>query len=195
LTASQKPTLGFANPVLYSIGTGSAYASTFHDVTTGNNLYYHAGVGYDNASGWGSFNGADLFATLTNSTPPTPPPVQSPELNVSLKHNAPFTTGGIGTYYITVANQGNGSTSAPVHVVVSLPPGLSYKSFTGSGWNFNQSTLTFSQTTSLAPNATYPIITLNVHVVAQKPTSVTTSATVSGGGSASSSASDYTTIK
>ena len=27
----------------------------------GNNLYYSAGKGYDNASGWGSFNGAHLF--------------------------------------------------------------------------------------------------------------------------------------
>jgi hypothetical protein len=34
----------------------------------GNNLYYPAGKGYDNASGWGSFNGANLFESLTNSS-------------------------------------------------------------------------------------------------------------------------------
>lgn len=44
--------LGFAAPALY------AYASTFpfHDVTSGNNGYYSATAGRDNATGWGSFD-------------------------------------------------------------------------------------------------------------------------------------------
>lgn len=44
--------LGFAAPALY------AYSSQypFHDVTTGNNGYYAAGTGRDNATGWGSFD-------------------------------------------------------------------------------------------------------------------------------------------
>src|SRR5205814_9466732 len=32
-----KPSVGFLNPALYLIGKGSAYASNFHDITTGNN--------------------------------------------------------------------------------------------------------------------------------------------------------------
>lgn len=68
LTANHKPVLGFANPTLYSIAKGSLYGSNFHDVLTGNNLYYHANKGYDNASGWGSFNGGHLFNTLTTSS-------------------------------------------------------------------------------------------------------------------------------
>jgi kumamolisin len=65
LVSAGKPVLGFANPILYGIASGMLYAADFHDVTTGNNLYYNAGVGYDNASGWGSFNGANLYSSLT----------------------------------------------------------------------------------------------------------------------------------
>jgi len=66
LAAAHKPVLGFANPLFYAIGTGAAYLTDFHDITTGNNLFYKAQAGYDNASGWGSFNGANLFKILTN---------------------------------------------------------------------------------------------------------------------------------
>ncbi len=56
--------LGFLNPSLYAMAT-----TGFVDVTTGNNdLYnvggYNAGVGYDEASGLGSPNGAAFFAGL-----------------------------------------------------------------------------------------------------------------------------------
>jgi len=66
--ANHKSVLGFANPLLYAIGLGSSYTVNFHDITSGNNLHYSAGKGYDNASGWGSFNGAHLFASLTSLT-------------------------------------------------------------------------------------------------------------------------------
>lgn len=63
--ANQKPVIGFANPSFYAIGVGSSYTADFHDVEVGNNLHYSAGPGYDNASGWGSFNGTNLFESLT----------------------------------------------------------------------------------------------------------------------------------
>lgn len=65
--ANEKPVLGFINPLLYKIGTGSSYKFNFHDVLSGDNLHYSAKSGYDNASGWGSFKGAHLFQTLTDS--------------------------------------------------------------------------------------------------------------------------------
>ena len=66
--AAQMSVLGFANPPLYAIGTTAALQTVdYHDITTGNNLFYQAGPGYDNASGWGSFNGANLFAGLTTA--------------------------------------------------------------------------------------------------------------------------------
>jgi kumamolisin len=67
-TANGKSTLGFANPLIYSIAKGARYNTDFHDITTGNNQYYSAGTGYDNATGWGSFNGANLLADLTKTS-------------------------------------------------------------------------------------------------------------------------------
>lgn len=70
LKSLKLPSLGFANPKFYAIGTGAFYKSAFHDVTSDNNLFFNALFGYDNASGWGSFNGANLFAQLTQTANP-----------------------------------------------------------------------------------------------------------------------------
>ena len=65
-TALGKGSVGFLNPWVYQIGASAHYATNFHDITLGSNLYYPAAVGYDNATGWGSFNGAHLLDTLVN---------------------------------------------------------------------------------------------------------------------------------
>ena len=54
--------VGFANPALYWMGANAATlpAKPFHDVTTGNNLAFDAGTGWDFATGWGSMDGAAL---------------------------------------------------------------------------------------------------------------------------------------
>ncbi|MGA7911924.1 MAG: S53 family peptidase, partial [Candidatus Dormiibacterota bacterium] len=56
--------VGFANPGIYWMGENEAKfaAKPFHDVTTGNNLAYDAGPGWDFATGWGSMDGAALDA-------------------------------------------------------------------------------------------------------------------------------------
>ena len=56
--------VGFANPALYWMGQNSSTlrAKPFHDVTTGSNLAYAAGAGWDFATGWGSMDGAALAA-------------------------------------------------------------------------------------------------------------------------------------
>lgn len=189
LAASQKPVLGFANPALYAIGIGSSYTENFHDITSGNNLYYSASSGYDNASGWGSFNGANLFASLTNSIS------SSPHLDITMKHPAPFVRGGIGKYIVVVPNHSNVSTSGTVSVVITLPKDLTYRSFTGPGWTFDSTTLTCTRNDALEPGSSYPPITLKVDVDPNTPNAVTPSATVSGGGSASDmSTTNFTTV-
>ncbi len=67
--------LGFANPPIYTVAQSSSYASTFHDIADGStNLYYPAVTGYDDATGWGTFNGANLLAALSPAaTTPTVP--------------------------------------------------------------------------------------------------------------------------
>ena len=55
-------------PYFILLGHAASQAPNYHDITTGNNYFYNATAGYDNASGWGSFNGANLFASLTKSS-------------------------------------------------------------------------------------------------------------------------------
>ena len=68
-TAAGAATVGFLNPVIYQIAGSAAYDVDFHDVLSGNNLYYPAGTGYDNATGLGSFVGNTLLNTLANGLP------------------------------------------------------------------------------------------------------------------------------
>ena len=82
LQNQQKSRIGFANPVLYGLENATEQFSPFHDVSSGNNLYYPATSGYDEASGWGSpdiYNIArDVAGGSPNPPPPTPTPSPSP---------------------------------------------------------------------------------------------------------------------
>jgi subtilase family serine protease len=60
-------TLGFLNPELYKIGTGSSYHKDFHDITSGSNGKYSAVTGYDLVTGWGSPDGPALIDTLVGA--------------------------------------------------------------------------------------------------------------------------------
>jgi kumamolisin len=55
---------GFANPTLYAIAKNTtSYALAFHDVPSGSsNGSFNTFSGYDNATGWGSYNGANLYS-------------------------------------------------------------------------------------------------------------------------------------
>jgi len=64
--------LGFLNPTIYEIGQSSHYASDFHDITVGNNMLvgtpvgFQAKTGWDDASGWGTPNVANLVQDLVS---------------------------------------------------------------------------------------------------------------------------------
>jgi kumamolisin len=194
LTAAQKPVLGFANPLFYAIGIGSATGNNFHDITSGNNLHYSAVKSYDNATGWGSFNGGGLFATLTSSVPTTPSHQMAPQFSISMTHSAPFTRGKSGSYTLAVSNRGDTSTSDTISVVVALPTGLKCTSLSGSGWTCDTATLVCTQETPLAAGSSYPPITLIVDVDAHAPRTVSPVVTVSGGGSTTSKSTSNLTI-
>ena len=68
-------TLGYINPILYKIGTGSSYATSIHDITSGTDGIA-SGVGIDMASGWGSPVGmTTINALLANNVASTTPTV------------------------------------------------------------------------------------------------------------------------
>ncbi len=69
--------LGFANPPIYSLASSASYANDFHDIADGStNYYYPAVAGYDDATGWGTFNGASLLADLSGVNAPASPAYQ-----------------------------------------------------------------------------------------------------------------------
>ncbi len=192
--ASMLSSLGFANPLFYAIGLDASYMDNFHDVTSGNNLHYSAGMKYDNASGWGSFNGAHLFSSLTGSTPPPPPPHLSPALSISLTPISSFVKGGKGTYHITVQNTGGGSSAGNVTVNITLPKELTIASLKGTGWTCNSKTKTCTRKDVVGTGASFPPIELKVKIARKVNAPVISTATVSGGGSTSNTVTSTITI-
>jgi kumamolisin len=67
--ASGQPTLGFINPSIYAWNESAgaltaAYATDFHDITSGTSGSYSAVTGYDLVTGWGSPNGSNPTVPL-----------------------------------------------------------------------------------------------------------------------------------
>ena len=60
--------LGWANPILYQIANGAPAYPAFHDVQSGNNLYYNATPGWDYVSGLGSPDGWNLLRDVVTVT-------------------------------------------------------------------------------------------------------------------------------
>jgi len=83
LQSQGKAIVGSANPTLYGLFNAQQQSPAYHDVTSGNNLHYNAGPGYDMASGIGSPDvnniAHDLASSGSGNAPsPTPTSVPSP---------------------------------------------------------------------------------------------------------------------
>lgn len=60
------PDIGFLSPTLYRIGSGAGGAAAFHDIADNStNGYYPAVPGFDDATGWGSMDGARFLQLFT----------------------------------------------------------------------------------------------------------------------------------
>jgi len=61
--------IGFFTPNFYAqAAVPATYAALFHDITVGDNLFYNATVGYDNATGLGTFTGQAWITTFGGAT-------------------------------------------------------------------------------------------------------------------------------
>jgi uncharacterized repeat protein (TIGR01451 family) len=120
------------------------------------------------------------------------PPVSN--LNISVTHAGDFIQGQSGaSYTLTVSNlSGASSTTGFVTVTDAIPSGMTLMSMAGSGWTCIGNAC--SRSDSLAAGASYPPITLTLVVSANAASPQINQATVSGGGSISSSATDSATI-
>ena len=148
-------------------------------------------------------NAATVTSSLADPTPAdntattTTTVVPGPLLAVKKSHVGNFTQSQPGTYTISVGNVGTGPTSGTVTVSDTLPGGLTPGTATGTGWTCSApggATVTCTRMDPLVAQSNYPPITLDVNVAGNAPGSVTNTATVSGGGSPSTTANDPTTI-
>ncbi|MGD1020542.1 MAG: protease pro-enzyme activation domain-containing protein, partial [Verrucomicrobiia bacterium] len=119
--ANGKSPVGFLNPAIYTIGTGTTYTACFHDITTGNNespespTKFLAVTGYDLCTGWGTPNGTNLINAL----------VVPNQLTVSAPTNASAgVLTGAGTVSVTVAPSANLTVtlSSTPATLISVPP-------------------------------------------------------------------------
>jgi subtilase family serine protease len=72
LAENGQSTMGFINPTIYSQNVTSAYATDFHDITSGTSGSFSAVTGYDLVTGWGSPNGVGLINALAGGSTSTP---------------------------------------------------------------------------------------------------------------------------
>jgi hypothetical protein len=127
--ADGRALLGFINPALYAIASGSSYASCFHGVATGNNTWsdsptlFYAANGYDLCTGLGTPAGINLINALA---PPADPLVISTPAGVAGGvAGGPFTISS-GNFWLT--NTGSASlawslVNTSAWLTVSAPSG------------------------------------------------------------------------
>jgi kumamolisin len=144
-------TLGFINPTIYAQNVTSAYATNFHDITSGTSGSYSATTGFDLVTGWGSPNGAALINALAPvSTSPAFSILASPA-SVSVVQ------GNNGTSTISTTVSG-GFNSAVALSASGQPSGVtvSFSSSTIAAPGSGSSTMTLAVSAGTAVG-TYPI--------------------------------------
>jgi uncharacterized repeat protein (TIGR01451 family) len=147
-----------------------------------------------------SYGGDGNFNISSGSLTGDPQVIALPDLIIAKSHFGTFSQGDVGdTYTLTASNIGLVLTSGLVTVTDILPAGLTPTAASGSGWatSISGQTVTATRSDSLAAGSSYPAITLTVNVANNAPSSVTNTATVSGGAetnTSNDSAADPTTI-
>jgi uncharacterized repeat protein (TIGR01451 family) len=134
--------------------------------------------------------GGSAAVTATDTTTVNRVPV----LSIAKSHTGNFTQGQAGAAYtLVVSNLATaGPTNGTFTVTDTLPAGLTLVAMSGTGWAC--ATNTCSRSDVLAAGASYPAITATVNVAANAATPQVNSASVSGGNSASASATDSTIV-
>ncbi len=171
--------LGFLNPTLYALlSSATLYSRVFHDVTSGNNLYYPALANYDMASGIGTVN-AYQFVVSASTLPSQP--------NVPGSTRWYFAEGHMGNNFQEYLTLENPSASSYAHVTINYllrgkPPvsqAMTLNPSTRSTVNVNNvlrvpSFASVGQDVSLA-------LTSDIPIVAERPIYFTFFGTTPGG--------------
>jgi uncharacterized repeat protein (TIGR01451 family) len=133
-----------------------------------------------------SVSGGGAASPASSNDPTTI--TQVADLTIAKSHTGTFKEGDNGdTYSVTVKNTGAGPTTGAVTVSDTLPNGLSPTAAdngTSNGWTLATSgqTVTATRSDALAAGGSYLPLTITVNVASVAPSSVTNTASVSGGG-------------
>jgi hypothetical protein len=97
-------------------------------------------------------------------------------------------------YTITVSNGGPEATNGQVTVIDSLPAGFAATAIAGTNWSCRLANLTCTRSDSLPPGQSYDPITVTVEITAPNIGTGVNHVKVTGGGAATVTTSDSTTI-
>ncbi len=196
-----------SNRVVFRLGTGATSAAGGSLATSAStSLTFRVLIGSGTANGTSIANSAHITyiehqlggAVAIDSSTATAT-ISLPDLTIAKSHSASFVRGAAGTYSVVVSNSGLGATSGTVTMTDTLPAGLTPTSATGTGWSCSiaSQTVTCTRSDALAAGASYPAISISASVSQSAPSSLTNTATASGGGqitTTNDSASDVTAI-
>ena len=195
-------TLGFINPLVYSLGLGSTYDTDFHDITSGNNGF-PATVGFDLATGWGSPNGPALIAALVGGSSGPGFTLSASPTSVSVAQGSSGTstitstvTGGFDSSVgLTATGQpagvtvgfnptsitGTGTSIMTITVGTTTVPGLYPITVTGTSGAITETTTVSLTVTGTTPSFTISVSPATVTIADGASGTVTVTTTISGG--------------
>ncbi len=125
-------------------------------------------------------SGDDLVLLMAQVVSATSEPAV--DLAITKTHSGTFVAGGTGTYEITVSNvAGAEREDNTVTVTDVLPAGLTYNSFSGTGWSCGNvgQTVTCTHPPTLNAGASFPVLSLVVNVLQAAAANVTNTVSVS----------------
>ncbi len=164
-----------------AVAAGSAYPA----ITVTFSVNSNAAAGTNSQTNKATISGGGSIATITASDPTTV--IAVPTLVVAKSHSGNFTQGQSGVWNITVSNTASpaGVTSGTTTVTDTLPFGYTLASFSGSGWSCTgtgTANISCTNAAAVAGGASFATLALTVNVPANSPSSVSNTATLSGGG-------------
>ena len=142
--AANGETVGFLNPLVYTIGQGAGYDTAFHDITSGSNPSgtsvaagftgsFTAMTGFDMVTGWGTPNGSGMIDALAPTS--TANPFFTLAASPSTLNLTPGGTPGTATISLTAGNGFTGSVTLHANALGSAGVATSFSpaSISGSG--------------------------------------------------------------
>ncbi len=146
---------GNANNVLYSMAATQYAGGTavFNDITSGNNSVpsvagFSAAAGYDQTTGWGSVNAANLVNTWNNN---------SPDFTLSASPASQSVIQGSSVSYSAIVTGQNGYAGTVSFTVGGLPAGASFTASPTSVTNSGTATITITTDATATPVGSYPL--------------------------------------